>query len=191
MDTKLRFLLLMALAAAEPHAGASESIAEKIASFVAVDAKGSEKYSNPPDFSKIDYFALCFGATWCGACENFESRLKAFYRRTKPKYPNFEVIFVSHDFDEARWKEHTKRMPWPVVRFDVEHHRHEHPFFGSFGRRALPGLILISKNGEVLSSTYIDGDWVGPNVVLNDLKDVLEGRPIKKKETFRSKFKRQ
>ena len=50
-----------------------------------------------PDLPQAKYIALYYSAGWCGPCHQFTPDLVKFYNELKPKYPGFEIIFMSRD----------------------------------------------------------------------------------------------
>ncbi len=133
------------------------------------DTLARQRPPTEPSLREADFIVVYYSAMWCGACDSVEARLKALYKNAEFA-PHFAVVMVSHDFDEARWKEHASKVPWSTVRFAVEHHKHENPFLSTIGRRALPGLILCASDGTVLAETYLNGKWVGPDYVISELR---------------------
>ena len=63
---------------------------------VALKGKSALPYA-APELAQTKYFALYFSAGWCGPCHQFTPKLVQFYQEMKPKYPGFEVVFVSQD----------------------------------------------------------------------------------------------
>jgi nucleoredoxin len=58
------------------------------------------KFTQPVKNSSIGqakYIAFYCGAGWCGACHRFTPELVKFCNEMKPKYANFEVVFLSDD----------------------------------------------------------------------------------------------
>ncbi len=63
-------------------------------------------------------------------------------------------------------------MTFPAVRYDrrddlevVRRHR----------ERGIPNLVFVDGSGEVLSRSYVDGDYVGPRKVMSDIRSHLAG----------------
>ena len=60
---------------------------------------------------------IYFSAHWCPPCRGFTPALAKFYdKNTKDK--NFEVIFVSCDQNESKFKEYFNEMPWLALSFN-------------------------------------------------------------------------
>lgn len=63
---------------------------------------------------------LYFSADWCPPCHRVTPHLAAIYRSFKsqhPRAPDWEVLFVSSDRDEAAFRQHHATMPWPALPF--------------------------------------------------------------------------
>ncbi len=71
-----------------------------------------------PDLPRAKYIALYFSAGWCGPCHQFTPDLVKFYNEMKPKYPDFEVLFMSLDTGATAMEKYMNEMsmPWPAVR---------------------------------------------------------------------------
>jgi thiol-disulfide isomerase/thioredoxin len=67
------------------------------------------------------YIALYYGAGWCGPCHKFTPDLVAFYNDLRPKYSDFQVIFMSRDTSAAEMTNYMveMKMPWPALRYDA------------------------------------------------------------------------
>ncbi len=63
-------------------------------------------------------------------------------------------------------------MPWPAVRYSAaKSDRALTKYAGS----SIPCLVLLNEKGEVLSHSYVGGNYVGPYKVMGDLKKLLTG----------------
>lgn len=57
------------------------------------------------------------------------------------------------------------KMAWAAVRFDAVDGLDEITRYAGNG---IPCLVLIDANGKVLSDSFREGNYVGPQTVLND-----------------------
>lgn len=127
-----------------------------------------------PDLPKAKFIALYFSAGWCGPCHKFTLDLVKFYNEMKPSHPDFEVVFMSEDQGSSAMEKYMSEtsMPWPALRFSaVKQSRSLVKYAGP----AIPCLVLLNEKGEVLSDSFVSGNYVGPHKVMNDLKKLLTG----------------
>jgi thiol-disulfide isomerase/thioredoxin len=118
------------------------------------------------------YIALYFGAGWCGPCHKFTPELVSFYQEMKPKYPEFEVVFMSRDTSAVEMQQYMAEMhmPWPALRYDAV----KFSTLNSLCGPGIPSLVLIDRRGQMLSSSFEGGNYLGPQKVLTDLRKRLE-----------------
>jgi thiol-disulfide isomerase/thioredoxin len=118
------------------------------------------------------YYAIYFSAHWCPPCRGFTPELVSAYQDLKAKNPNFEVIFVSNDEskDDMQGYMTEYKMPWPAIRFDAVK---SIPAIQRFRGNGIPNLLFVTSDGEVLSSSYVGEDYVGPRKVLRDIQKKL------------------
>jgi nucleoredoxin len=118
--------------------------------------------------------ALYFSAHWCGPCRKFTPQLVEYYNQVAPQHPEFEIIFVSSDRSRFGWETYMReaRMPWPAIDYDQ--------LTGLAGLKQLggdgiPSLVLLDATGQLLSSSYDGGKYLGPKKVLGDLEKIFAG----------------
>jgi len=147
--------------------------AELNGKLVALRGKSALPYT-PPDLSQAKYIALYFSAGWCGPCHQFTPELVKFYNEMKPKYPGFEVVFMSRDLGQNAMEKYMAEMamPWPAVRYSAAKSDRA---LTRYAGRGIPDLVLLNEKGEVLSDSYVGTNYVGPNKVMGDLKKLLTG----------------
>jgi thiol-disulfide isomerase/thioredoxin len=123
------------------------------------------------------YVVLYFSAQWCPACRVFTPRLKAFYENAREMHDNFEVIFISSDRSEQEMLTYIKNteMPWPVVNYNELKNI---PEIQSYSGPAIPCLVLLDNQGNVLSHTFEPSNdspstYIGPEKVVIDLGNRL------------------
>ncbi|MDA0323836.1 MAG: thioredoxin-like domain-containing protein [Verrucomicrobia bacterium] len=127
--------------------------------------KSYEMATNP------DYYAFYFSASWCGPCRRFTPQLVDFYNKQKDLAKFCEVILVSADQNKQAMAQYMAdaKMPWPALSHDKAGSREVVQYAGS----GIPCLVLVDKEGKVVSDSYINGQYVGPGRVMHDLKTLL------------------
>lgn len=118
---------------------------------------------------EVKYTLFYFSAHWCPPCRTFTPELVNFYNRHKNDH-NFEIVFVSADRNEAAMREYFAEMPWLAIRYNQVRNS------GLAQRYAGPGipcLVMVNAAGEVVSDSYRNGQYVGPQRVLADLEGML------------------
>jgi nucleoredoxin len=121
------------------------------------------------------YYALYYSAHWCPPCRKFTPDLVAAYKSLKARHPEFELIFVSSDEDADAMKTYMSeyKMTWPAVRHELGKSL---PAAKRYSARGIPNLVFITADGEVLSTSYVDGQYVGPRKVLADIQARLNDK---------------
>jgi len=118
------------------------------------------------------YTALYFSAHWCPPCRMFTPKLVEWYNDFKTKHPDFELVFVSSDRDEAAMDEYIKgdNMPWPYVKFD----KAQDEAFQKYSSDGIPYLVLIDSEGKAV--TALPGnEWQSPQEVLQKIEEIVGG----------------
>ncbi len=118
------------------------------------------------------YTALYFSAHWYPPCRMFTPKLVEWYNNFKPKHPDFELVFVSSDRDQAAMEEYIKgdNMPWPAVKFDQA----QSETFRKFGSSGIPYLVLIDNEGNAVTAQP-DNEWQSPQEVLSKIEEIVGG----------------
>lgn len=132
---------------------------------VALDGKRVGKYEMAQEPKN---YAFYFSAHWCPPCRAFTPKLVEFYNAQDGKKKDFEIIFVSSDNDEDSFEEYIKgdKMPWPAISFrNAKRMKEINKYAGS----GIPCLVLVDREGKVLSDSYVGGKYVGPTKVMNDI----------------------
>jgi len=121
---------------------------------------------------KVKYFAIYYSASWCPPCRAFTPKLVDFYKSFKPQHPNFELIFVNHDYsaDDMLAYMKTDAMAWPAVRFDDIDSTKADQYSGE----GIPDLVLVDAAGKVLSDSFQGSEYVGPYKVLDDITRLVQ-----------------
>ncbi len=139
------------------------------------EVTGSEIYRygqtdrNASYLDQREYLLVFFSASWCPHCRDFTPYLRDFY--TKHQDRSFEVLLVPRDRREEEMQGYYRgfSMPWPAVPFDrgdvIDR-------LGGWyaGPGGIPNLVLVDRQGRVLSSSYSFGQYRGPYAVLADLE---------------------
>ncbi len=173
--SSLSFLLGCALLGSFAAARAEDIPADLNGRLVALKGKSALPYA-APDLAQTKYFALYFSAGWCGPCHQFTPKLVQFYQEMKPKYPGFEVVFMSQDESANAMEKYMAEMtmPWPALRYSaVKSSRGLTKYVGS----GIPCLVVVNEKGEILSDSFEGQTYVGPYKVMNDLKKILADGP--------------
>jgi len=97
-------------------------------------------------FGKV--FAFYFSAHWCPPCRGFTPQLAQWYTKDL-KSKGLEVVFVSSDKDEEQFKDYFKDMPWLAL--DFEDRKRKTQLSGMFGVRGIPALVIVDKDGSVIT----------------------------------------
>lgn len=121
-----------------------------------------------------EFYVIYYSASWCPPCRAFTPKLVDFYKQQqKENGDNFEIIFVSSDNDEDAMTKYMRdyAMSWPALDYSkIKASRALNRYSG----RGIPCLVLVDKNGEVISHSYEGDRYVGPNKVLRDLEAKLK-----------------
>lgn len=161
---------------AAPAPAPATPMAGKLTSEIAgklVSLKGSSLAPVPREtVLGAKYYAIYFSAQWCPPCRGFTPELVNAYKSLKAKNPAFEVIFVSSDESNDDMKTYMSeyKMPWPALRFDAIKSLSA---VRKYSGNGIPNLVFVTADGEILSSSYVGGKYVGPQKVLKDIQKKL------------------
>ncbi len=130
--------------------------------------------ATPPQGTNPEYTALYFSAQWCPPCRMFTPKLVDWYKKIKAEHPNFELVFVSGDRDEASMQKYIKddKMPWPVVAYD----KRQNELFQKYASEGIPYLVLIGKDGTALTAKQ-GNEWQSPAGILPQIEKIVSGNP--------------
>ena len=119
------------------------------------------------------YLAVYFSASWCGPCKKFTPRLVDWYKQQKAELDKFDVIFVSRDESKEDMVEYMKQdgMPWPALSF-AKANQGSSPL-EKYAGRGIPCLVIIDREGKVISHSYKGEEYIGPSKVMKDLEGLL------------------
>ena len=163
-------LALRGLVEAAPEQNIPAELKGKL---VALRGKSALPYT-APHLAQAKYIALYFSAGWCGPCHQFTPDLVKFYNEIKPQHPDFEIVFMSRDEGQNAMEKYmsVSAMPWPALRYSAAKSDHA---LNKYAGPGIPCLVLLNEKGEVLSDSYVGGNYVGPHKVMGDLKKLLTG----------------
>lgn len=119
-----------------------------------------------------DYYAFYFSASWCGPCHKFTPKIVEMYENSEGLAGLCEVVLVSSDRDKKSMEKYMKHanMPWPALAFAASRTRDVRKYAGP----GIPCLVLVDKQGKVISDSYVDGRYTGPHRVLDDIKALFK-----------------
>lgn len=133
---------------------------------VSVDGKRVGKYEME---TEPEYYAFYFSASWCGPCRAFTPSLVSFYNENPGAKKTFEIVFVSRDQDEGSMEDYMVHdaMPWPAIKFRyVERMDEVTKYMGN----GIPCLVLVDREGKVISDSYVNGNYRGPTAVMREME---------------------
>lgn len=136
------------------------------------------KSADPATLKDVQFVAFYYSASWCPPCRAFTPKLVDFYNSFKAAHPNFELIFVDEDSDADAMLNYMvmDKMPWPAVRFDdITSDRLQAKKYMGPG---IPDLVLVDANGKVLADSWVNGNYQGPDSVIDAIKEKIEGPTI-------------
>ncbi len=116
------------------------------------------------------FTALYFSAHWCPPCRLFTPKLVEWYKGFKPTHPDFELVFVSSDRDEAAMNEYIKEtgMPWLVASYS----KAKSEAFRKYSSDGIPYLVLIDDKGNAVKALP-GNEWQSPEDVLGQIEKIV------------------
>jgi len=120
-----------------------------------------------------EYYAFYFSAHWCPPCRTFTPKLVNFYNSNEAAGKKFEIIFVSSDSNEDMMEEYIKedQMPWPAIKYRYAKKIKE---ISKYAGSGIPCLVLVDREGKVISDSYQGKNYVGPNKVMGDIAKTVK-----------------
>jgi nucleoredoxin len=135
------------------------------------------------DINRVDETALAnkkliafyFSAEWCGPCRKFTPQLIDYYKRVAAEHPEFEIVFYSSDKSQYAMEKYMRdeSMPWLAIDFAK---LKDKAVLKKNAGDGIPSLVLVDATGNVISSSYAEGKYRGPQQVLADLDAIFSGK---------------
>lgn len=122
---------------------------------------------DPGQRAEPEIYLVYFGAYWCGPCRRYSPELVKAYGRLKALAGDrFELVFASSDQDDGEQLKYVREvmMPWPVLRFSAVGAVN---LIERWKGRSIPGMVALTRDGELLYSSERQGEYLGPQDVLN------------------------
>jgi thiol-disulfide isomerase/thioredoxin len=137
-----------------------------------VDASGQEVSSAA--VLDTEHILLYFSAHWCPPCQAFTPELVEFYKEHGGGRL-FEVILISNDHSEDEMFSYMNEtgMSWPAVKYRSDSAK---KLDSSYSGDGIPRLVLLDPKGEIVSDSFKGREYLGPQVVLENLKERLANR---------------
>jgi len=157
------------------NSGGTQAVSEFLTDDLVQIKNGSAAHADETALANKKLIAFYFSAEWCGPCRKFTPQLVEYYKRVAPEHPEFEVVFYSSDRSQYAMEKYMRdeNMPWLAVDFaklkDKEALRKN-------AGNGIPSLVLVDSAGNVISSSYADGKYRGPQQVLADIDAIFAGR---------------
>ena len=164
----------------DPKIAAASAIMRLVSGNLVRLQGGSTQPVDDATIRPVKYFAIYYSAQWCPPCHAFTPELVKFYNDFKPVHPDFELIFVSEDHGAGSMLAYMKEMsmPWPAVDFSALGHGGKGTFkadgIEGFANSGIPDLVLVDSSGKVLSDSFVNDQYVGPEAVINDIKTMVQ-----------------
>jgi len=109
---------------------------------------------------------LYFSAHWCPPCRGFTPKLKEFYAEYKAKDPDFEIVFVSSDRDEAGMLDYFKNDHGDYLALPYDKRNAKAELSSMFGVAGIPTFAVIGADGKTLNANARGKVSAGANAVL-------------------------
>ncbi|MBA3963072.1 MAG: redoxin domain-containing protein [Chthoniobacterales bacterium] len=142
---------------------------------VTLQGNSTQTYTGP-ELAQEKYIALYYSAGWCGPCHKFTPELVKFYNEMKPKYPGFEVVFMSRDESPNDMEKYMAQMnmPWPALRYSFAK---SNPLLNKYCGPGIPCLVVVDQKGVVVADSFKGSVYLGAYQAMDDLKKLLSNEP--------------
>lgn len=136
-------------------------------------------YTNTISFKDKDYYLLLIGN---GADDSFKKiipKIVDYYTRVNRVSKKYEVVYLSLDRTPQNREAFVKevKMPWPLLKLETVRTSKS---FGEYGQNGVPNLVVVDRQGKVVSQGYVgEGDQKSfqPQEALFDLASLLQIPP--------------
>ena len=157
-------------------AGSTEAISEFLKTDLIRLRGGDPVRADDTALANKKLIAFYFSAEWCGPCRKFTPQLVDYYKRVSAEHPEFEVVFYSSDKSQYAMEKYMRdeNMPWLAIDFAK---LKEKEVLKKNAGTGIPALVLVDSTGNVISSSFANGQSVGPQKVLADLDAIFAGKP--------------
>ena len=158
------------------NAGGLEAVSEFLKTDLIRLRGGDPTHTDDMVLANKKLIAFYFSAEWCGPCRKFTPQLVEYYKRVAPEHPEFEIVFYSSDKSQYAMEKYMRdeNMPWLAVDFPK---LKDKAALKKNAGDGIPSLVLVDSTGAVISSSYADGKYIGPQKVLADLDAIFAGKP--------------
>jgi nucleoredoxin len=156
--------------------GGTEAVSEFLKTDLIRLRGGDPIHADDTVLANKKLIAFYFSAEWCGPCRKFTPQLVDYYKRVSPEHPEFEVVFFSSDKSQYAMEKYMRdeNMPWPAIDFTK---LKDKAALKKNAGDGIPSLVLVDSSGNVISSSYSEGKYIGPQKVLADLDSIFAGKP--------------
>jgi nucleoredoxin len=157
------------------NTGGTAAISEFLKHDLVQIKNGSPARADETALESKRLIAFYFSAEWCGPCRKFTPQLVDYYKRVAPEHPEFEIVFYSSDRSQYAMEKYMldENMPWLAIDFAK---LKDKEVLKKNAGNGIPSLVLVNLNGDVISSSYVDGKFRGPQQVLADLDAIFAGK---------------
>jgi nucleoredoxin len=158
------------------NTGGTEAISEFLKSDLIRLRSGDPIHADDTALANKKLIAFYFSAEWCGPCRKFTPQLVDYYKRVAPEHPEFEIVFFSSDKSQYAMEKYMRdeNMPWLAIDFTK---LKDKAVLKKNAGDGIPAMILVDSTGNMISSSFADGKYVGPQKVLADLDAIFAGKP--------------
>ncbi|RKX29393.1 MAG: hypothetical protein DRP71_16310, partial [Verrucomicrobia bacterium] len=118
-----------------------------------------------------EFYGIYTSAGWCGPCRRFTPKLVQTYDLYKTIHQGrFEVLFCSSDENLGEMIEYMEKeeMAWYG-----NWAKRKSDYWQDYQGNGIPNLVIVDRNGYVLKSSYVGGEYTGPNEAMNELTRLL------------------
>jgi len=157
------------------NAGANGAISDFLKTDLIRVRAGDVVHADDTALTNKKLIAFYFSAEWCGPCRTFTPQLVDYYKRVATEHPEFEIVFYSSDKSQYAMEKYMRdeNMPWLAVDFPK---LKDKAVLKKNAGEGIPSLVLVDASGNVISSSYVDGKYRGPQQVLSDLDAIFSGK---------------